>query len=170
MSSRFFSSSASGSATSGMSSSAAAAAAAALTLSMPPNSNQPNSDLASLFECPVCFDYVLPPILQVFFQNTREKKTKIQFHGIYMMNDFYVIYYIKSIIISVSRWSSGLFILSSEINLLSYMSRSTWWQYSQFSDGKSGLHCHVSMPISILWLWSFPITHRQNRSWRNVWI
>ena len=48
-----------------MSSSAAAAAAAALTLSMPPNSNQPNSDLASLFECPVCFDYVLPPILQV---------------------------------------------------------------------------------------------------------
>ncbi len=28
------------------------------------------SDLASLFECPVCFDYVLPPILQVplFFQ------------------------------------------------------------------------------------------------------
>ena len=22
------------------------------------------SDLASLFECPVCFDYVLPPILQ----------------------------------------------------------------------------------------------------------
>ncbi len=23
------------------------------------------SDLASLFECPVCFDYVLPPILQV---------------------------------------------------------------------------------------------------------
>ena len=85
MSSRFFSSSASGSATSGMSSSAAAAAAAALTLSMPPNSNQPNSDLASLFECPVCFDYVLPPILQVFFQKTREKKTKIQFHGIFML-------------------------------------------------------------------------------------
>ena len=27
----------------------------------PPN---PGSDLASLFECPVCFDYVLPPILQ----------------------------------------------------------------------------------------------------------
>ena len=25
----------------------------------------PGSDLASLFECPVCFDYVLPPILQV---------------------------------------------------------------------------------------------------------
>ena len=24
-----------------------------------------NQDLASLFECPVCFDYVLPPILQV---------------------------------------------------------------------------------------------------------
>merc|ERR1719334_422737 len=23
-----------------------------------------NTDLASLFECPVCFDYVLPPILQ----------------------------------------------------------------------------------------------------------
>ena len=23
------------------------------------------SDLAALFECPVCFDYVLPPILQV---------------------------------------------------------------------------------------------------------
>ena len=41
-------------------------AAAALTaMSMAPNSNQPNQDLASLFECPVCFDYVLPPILQV---------------------------------------------------------------------------------------------------------
>ena len=24
-----------------------------------------NQDLASLFECPVCFDYVLPPIMQV---------------------------------------------------------------------------------------------------------
>ena len=41
-------------------------AAAALTaMSMAPNSNQPNQDMASLFECPVCFDYVLPPILQV---------------------------------------------------------------------------------------------------------
>ena len=27
-------------------------------------SNSTNNDLASLFECPVCFDYVLPPILQ----------------------------------------------------------------------------------------------------------
>ena len=47
---------------------AAAAAAAALTMSVTPNSgsaNQSNQDLASLFECPVCFDYVLPPILQV---------------------------------------------------------------------------------------------------------
>ena len=44
---------------------AAAAAAAALTMSVPPNANQTNQDLASLFECPVCFDYVLPPILQV---------------------------------------------------------------------------------------------------------
>ena len=26
--------------------------------------NPASSDLASLFECPVCFDYVLPPILQ----------------------------------------------------------------------------------------------------------
>ena len=24
-----------------------------------------NDDLTSLFECPVCFDYVLPPIIQV---------------------------------------------------------------------------------------------------------
>jgi len=39
-----------------------AAAAAALTMSVTPN--QSNQDLASLFECPVCFDYVLPPILQ----------------------------------------------------------------------------------------------------------
>lgn len=33
-----------------------------------PSTSQDNSsgtqDLASLFECPVCFDYVLPPILQ----------------------------------------------------------------------------------------------------------
>ncbi|KAK2848050.1 hypothetical protein Q7C36_009732 [Tachysurus vachellii] len=28
------------------------------------NTTASNSDLASLFECPVCFDYVLPPILQ----------------------------------------------------------------------------------------------------------
>lgn len=27
--------------------------------------NPPKEDLASLFECPVCFDYVLPPIIQV---------------------------------------------------------------------------------------------------------
>ena len=26
--------------------------------------SNPNQDLAQLFECPVCFDYVLPPILQ----------------------------------------------------------------------------------------------------------
>ena len=29
------------------------------------SSNSNNQDLASLFECPVCFDYVLPPIMQV---------------------------------------------------------------------------------------------------------
>ena len=50
-----------------MSATTAAAAAAAIQLSIQPNSNQPNQDLASLFECPVCFDYVLPPILQVSF-------------------------------------------------------------------------------------------------------
>lgn len=27
-------------------------------------SSSNNTDLASLFECPVCFDYVLPPIIQ----------------------------------------------------------------------------------------------------------
>lgn len=27
-------------------------------------SSQPGSDLTSLFECPVCFDFVLPPIIQ----------------------------------------------------------------------------------------------------------
>lgn len=43
----------------GVSGAAAVAAAAALNL----NSTN-NQDLASLFECPVCFDYVLPPILQ----------------------------------------------------------------------------------------------------------
>ena len=39
----------------------------ALTMSATPNSgsaNPSNQDLLSLFECPVCFDYVLPPILQ----------------------------------------------------------------------------------------------------------
>ena len=29
------------------------------------SSSSNNQDLASLFECPVCFDYVLPPIMQV---------------------------------------------------------------------------------------------------------
>merc|ERR1711994_139279 len=28
------------------------------------SSSSNNQDLASLFECPVCFDYVLPPIMQ----------------------------------------------------------------------------------------------------------
>ena len=39
----------------------------ALTMSTTPNSgsaNPSNEGLLSLFECPVCFDYVLPPILQ----------------------------------------------------------------------------------------------------------
>lgn len=49
----------SGGAGGGVSGAAAVAAAAALNL----NSTN-NQDLASLFECPVCFDYVLPPILQ----------------------------------------------------------------------------------------------------------
>ena len=40
---------------------AAVAAAAAMNLTNTTN----QQDLASLFECPVCFDYVLPPILQV---------------------------------------------------------------------------------------------------------
>ena len=57
-----------------MSATTAAAAAAAIQLSIQPNSNQPNQDLASLFECPVCFDYVLPPILQVSFALILSKK------------------------------------------------------------------------------------------------
>ena len=32
-------------------------------------SSSNNQDLASLFECPVCFDYVLPPIMQVGFRD-----------------------------------------------------------------------------------------------------
>jgi len=39
-------------------------AAVALSCLANPNGSQTNQDLASLFECPVCFDYVLPPILQ----------------------------------------------------------------------------------------------------------
>ena len=37
---------------------------AAMAAAVAPNSGAGGSDLASLFECPVCFDYVLPPILQ----------------------------------------------------------------------------------------------------------
>lgn len=40
---------------------AAACPASALPLPLP---TAMSADLASLFECPVCFDYVLPPILQ----------------------------------------------------------------------------------------------------------
>ena len=40
-------------------------AAAATPMAGLATSINPGSDLASLFECPVCFDYVLPPILQV---------------------------------------------------------------------------------------------------------
>ena len=43
------------------------ATAVAMSMSLTPNGSQTNQDLASLFECPVCFDYVLPPILQVRF-------------------------------------------------------------------------------------------------------
>lgn len=32
--------------------------------SQPDTNKLQNNDLTSLFECPVCFDYVLPPILQ----------------------------------------------------------------------------------------------------------
>uniref|UniRef100_A0A0K2UNP8 E3 ubiquitin-protein ligase n=1 Tax=Lepeophtheirus salmonis TaxID=72036 RepID=A0A0K2UNP8_LEPSM len=59
------------------SSSGAVSAASITAMPVPPNSSSAstsnsannnssniNHDLASLFECPVCFDYVLPPILQ----------------------------------------------------------------------------------------------------------
>jgi hypothetical protein len=41
----------------------------------PPN---PGNDLASLFECPVCFDYVLPPILQVTYSFSLESQLKTE--------------------------------------------------------------------------------------------
>jgi hypothetical protein len=42
-----------------------ASAHTSITMSVAPINNQANMDLANLFECPVCFDYALPPILQV---------------------------------------------------------------------------------------------------------
>ena len=48
-------------------------AAAATPMAGLATSINPGSDLASLFECPVCFDYVLPPILQV----TRMSKYRV---------------------------------------------------------------------------------------------
>ena len=39
-------------------------AVAANSLQPGTSMSNPNQDLAQLFECPVCFDYVLPPILQ----------------------------------------------------------------------------------------------------------
>ena len=52
-----------------------------------PNQGAGGSDLASLFECPVCFDYVLPPILQchaghLVCSNCRPKPTVMD-RGIY---------------------------------------------------------------------------------------
>ena len=46
---------------------AAAPLAAMAGLGAGPEGRNPSqhSELAALFECPVCFDYVLPPILQV---------------------------------------------------------------------------------------------------------
>lgn len=45
-----------------------------------------NSDLASLFECPVCFDYVLPPILQCqsghLVRSTRTRVSRSQGAGL----------------------------------------------------------------------------------------
>ena len=48
---------------------AAAPLAAMAGLGAGPEGRNPSqhSELAALFECPVCFDYVLPPILQVSF-------------------------------------------------------------------------------------------------------
>lgn len=37
---------------------------AASTSATPVSASSSSTDLASLFECPVCFEYVLPPILQ----------------------------------------------------------------------------------------------------------
>ena len=41
-------------------------------------SSSNNQDLASLFECPVCFDYVLPPIMQVRLKvNLNRQKLRV---------------------------------------------------------------------------------------------
>lgn len=139
-----------------------APAAVALSMSLTPTS-QTNQDLASLFECPVCFDYVLPPILQVRPSNCQKLVTIAISRVLLRLEDFSnLIFFI------VSCWPLGLFFVSPQTHLLPHLPRTTGWQYPQFGHGKSGLHSHVSLSISILWLWTLPTAHRENRPRRNV--
>ena len=52
---------------------AVGANAAAMNLTNTTN----QQDLCSLFECPVCFDYVLPPILQVLHKTQYHQEVNI---------------------------------------------------------------------------------------------
>ena len=52
------------------------------------SSSSNNQDLASLFECPVCFDYVLPPIMQVRFQSSVQALAGISYYRNWLSHQF----------------------------------------------------------------------------------
>ena len=84
----------------------------------------PGSDLASLFECPVCFDYVLPPILQV---------RKAQFPSI-------------SPPPPVSRRPPGLLQLPAQADLLPHLPRTAGRQYQEPRHGEGE---HYMLPSNL---------------------
>ena len=111
-----------------------------------------STDLASLFECPVCFDYVLPPILQcqsghLVCSNCRPKLTCCPTcrGPLGNNNNIYLIIHIT---------------LNEPI-----ISLSSFRQYSQSSDGESSEQCYVSLQIFHQWLHCFSGAHWKARPW-----
>ena len=108
---------------------AAVAAAAAMNLTNTTN----QQDLASLFECPVCFDYVLPPILQV-------SSTPVNSSTKSLLKTAHVIF-----ISTVSRRPPRLFLLPTQTDLLPHMPRPAGRKYQKLGNGKSCLDSHVPL-------------------------
>ena len=94
-------------------------AAAATPMAGLATSINPGSDLASLFECPVCFDYVLPPILQVTHLS-KYHASKLSFTTAFSLSPPSS---------AVPRGPPGLLQLQTEAHLLSHLPRPAWRQH-----------------------------------------
>ena len=90
-------------------------AAAATPMAGLATSINPGSDLASLFECPVCFDYVLPPILQVSLLS--------------WMMQILCSLTLNPPLSAVPRGPPGVLQLQAEAHLLPHMPRPAWREH-----------------------------------------